>query len=127
MAWVGTASLWALKGGVPTSFALSQLNSLDDATKQSIFFTQISDSHIGFSREANKDVTATLRDAVAKLNALPTRPRLVLHTGDISQLSRADEFDTADQVLKDLRTERICFVPGEHDVLNDNGVSYLAR
>jgi 3',5'-cyclic AMP phosphodiesterase CpdA len=127
MAWVGTASLWALKGGVPTSFALSQLNALDEATKQSIFFAQISDSHIGFSKEANKDVTATLREAVAKLNTLPTRPRLVLHTGDISQLSRPDEFDTADQVLKELRTERICFVPGEHDVLNDNGVSYLAR
>jgi plastocyanin len=127
MAWVGTASLWALKGGIPTSFAMSQVGSLDEATKQSILFAQISDSHIGFSKEANKDVTATLREAVAKLNALPTRPRLVLHTGDISQLSRPDEFDTADQVLKDVRTERIFFVPGEHDVLNDNGASYLAR
>jgi plastocyanin len=127
MAWVGTASLWALKGGVPTSFAMSQLRDLDDATKQNILFAQISDSHIGFSKEANKDVTATLREAVAKLNALPRRPALVLHTGDISQLSRAEEFDTADQVLKEVRTERICFVPGEHDVLNDNGVSYLAR
>ena len=127
MAWVGTASLWALKGGVPTSFAMSQLRELDDATKQSILFAQISDSHIGFSKEANKDVTATLREAVAKLNALPRRPALVLHTGDISQLSRADEFDTADQVLKEVNTERIFFVPGEHDVLNDNGKSYLDR
>jgi len=78
MAWVGTASLWALKGGVPTSFAMSQLGSLDEATKQTTLFAQISDRHIGFSKEANKDVTATLREAVAKLNALPARPRLVL-------------------------------------------------
>src|SRR5437773_11062135 len=79
MAWVGTASLWALKGGVPTSFAMSQLGALDDATKQSILFAQISDSHIGLSKEANKDVTATLREAVAKLNALPHHPKLLLH------------------------------------------------
>jgi 3',5'-cyclic-AMP phosphodiesterase len=127
MAWVGTASVWALKGGVPTSFAMSQLGSLEDAAKQTILFAQISDSHIGFSKEANKDVTATLREAVAKLNALPRNPAFVLHTGDISQLSRPQEFDTADQVLKEVKTQRICFVPGEHDVLNDNGVSYLAR
>jgi Icc protein len=126
MAWVGTATVWALKGGVPTSFAMSQLAD-DAAARQGILFAQISDSHIGFSKEANKDVTATLREAVAKLNALPTRPEFVLHTGDISQLSRAEEFDTADQVLREVRTGRICFVPGEHDVLNDNGASYLAR
>ena len=125
MAWVGTATVWALKGGVPTSFAMNRLGSEDAA--RDILFAQISDSHIGFSKEANKDVTATLREAVAKLNALPTRPAFVLHTGDISQLSKPDEFDTADQVLRDVRTGRICFVPGEHDVLNDNGASYLAR
>jgi Icc protein len=51
----------------------------------------------------------------------------VLHTGDISQLSKATEFDTADQVLKGLRTERVWFVPGEHDVLEDNGKQYLER
>ena len=125
MAWVGTATVWALKGGVPTSFAMNRLGS-EDAAKD-ILFAQISDSHIGFSKEANKDVTATLREAVGKLNALPKRPAFVLHTGDITQLSKPDEFDTADQVLKEVRTGRICFVPGEHDVLNDNGASYLER
>jgi len=126
MAWVGTATLWTLQGGIPRSLALSQLGA-SDAMKDGVLFAQISDSHIGFSKEANKDVTAILREAVAKLNALPQRPAFVLHTGDISQLSRPDEFDTADQILKDVRTQRICFVPGEHDVLNDNGASYLAR
>ena len=127
MAWVGTGVVWGLKGGVPTSFAMSQLPLLGESEKKSIFFAQISDSHIGFSKEANKDVTATLREAVRKLNALPHAPAFVLHTGDISQLSKPDEFDTADQVLRELRTGKVFYVPGEHDVLNDNGASYLAR
>src|SRR5437867_878906 len=129
MAWAGTATLWLLEGGVPRSYSLRQLGggAGTDAAKQHVLFAQISDSHIGFNKEANKDVTATLQEAVAKLNALPRHPALVLHTGDITQLSNADEFDTADQVLKGLRTERVCYVPGEHDVLNDNGASYLAR
>ena len=127
MAWVGTGVVWALKGGVPTSYALARVPLLDENERRSILFAQISDSHIGFAKEANRDVTATLREAVGKLNALPHRPAFVLHTGDITQLSKPGEFDTADQVLRELRTERVLFVPGEHDVLNDNGASYLER
>src|SRR5881398_1436392 len=127
MAWAGTATVWALSGGIPTSFRLSSLTSMTEAERKSIFFAQISDSHIGFSKEANKDVTATLQEAVAKLNALPQRPALVLHTGDITQLAKPDEFDTANEVLKGLRTDRVSYVPGEHDVATDNGVSYLQR
>ncbi len=127
MAWAGTATLWALEGGVPRSYALSTIASLGAAAKQNVLFAQISDSHIGFDKAANKDVTATLQQAVAKLNGLPRLPELVIHTGDITQLSKASEFDTADQVISDIRTSRVFFVPGEHDVLGDNGAAYLAR
>jgi 3',5'-cyclic-AMP phosphodiesterase len=127
MAWAGTGIVWAVKSGVPTSIPIGRIPLLSDTERKSIFFAQLSDSHIGFSKEANKDVTATLREAVAKLNALPQAPAFVLHTGDISQLSLASEFDTADQVLRELRTDSVFFVPGEHDVLNGNGKSYLAR
>jgi 3',5'-cyclic-AMP phosphodiesterase len=127
MAWAGSATVWALAAGVPKSFAMSQITSLTDAQRKSIFFAQISDSHIGFSKEANKDVTATLQEAVRKLNALPQIPAFVLHTGDITQLARADEFDTANEVLKSVRTDRLFYVPGEHDVAADNGASYLQR
>jgi plastocyanin len=127
MAWAGTATAWALAGGIPVSFPLSRLPLMSEAERKSIFFAQISDSHIGFNKEANKDVTATLQEAVAKLNALPQAPALVLHTGDITQLARADEFDTADQVLKSVKTDRIFYVPGEHDVAGDNGAAYLDR
>ena len=127
MAWAGTGVVWALSGGVPKSYALSALGGLTETQKGELFFAQISDSHIGFSKDANKDVTATLQLAVDRLNALPKRPSFILHTGDISQLSKADEFDTADQVIKGIRTDRVFYVPGEHDVLTDNGAQYLRR
>jgi hypothetical protein len=127
MAWAGTATIWALSGGIPKSFALARLPLLGEAEKKSIFFAQISDSHIGFNKEANSNVTATLQEAVAKLNGLPQRPAFVLHTGDITQLAKPDEFDTANEVLKGVKTDRILYVPGEHDVATDNGVSYLKR
>src|SRR4051812_27827717 len=127
MAWAGTATVWGLSRGIPTSFPISRLSSLTAAERSSIFFAQISDSHIGFDKEANRDVTATLQDAVSKLNALPHAPRLVLHTGDITQLAKPSEFDTANEILKEVKTDRVLYVPGEHDVATDNGVSYLAR
>jgi plastocyanin len=127
MAWAGTGVAWSLVGGIPTSFPLSRLPLLTAEQRKSIFFAQISDSHIGFNKDANKDVTATLQEAVAKLNALPQNPAFVLHTGDITQLAKAAEFDTANEVLKGVKTDRIFYVPGEHDVATDNGVSYLQR
>ncbi len=127
MAWAGTASVWALSGGIPTSFALNRLPFMSESQRKSIFFVQVSDSHIGFNKEANKDVTATLQEAVGRVNALPQRPAFVLHTGDITQLAKADEFDTANQVLGGIKTDRIFYVPGEHDVATDNGASYLQR
>ena len=127
MAWTGTGILWTLSGGVPKSFALGKLGELTETQQKSLFFAQISDSHIGFNKAANQDVTATLQAAVDKLNLLPQTPAFVLHTGDISQLSKAEEFDTADQVLRGIKTDRVFYVPGEHDVLSDNGAQYLQR
>jgi 3',5'-cyclic AMP phosphodiesterase CpdA len=70
---------------------------------------------------------ATLQAAVNKVNGLPHQPDFLLHTGDISHLSRPEQFDTVDQVLKSARAKDVFFVPGEHDVLDDNGKSYLER
>jgi Icc protein len=123
MAWAGTGMVWTISGGVPrSSIAGEEMPKAGD-----LFFVQISDSHIGFNKAANADVTETMRKAVAKINALPEQPAFLLHTGDISQLSKPSEFDTADQVLKESRTKDVFFVPGEHDVATDNGVSYLER
>jgi 3',5'-cyclic-AMP phosphodiesterase len=128
MAWAGTGTLCLLQGGVLKSFALSDV--LQQKVKNitgDLSFVQISDSHIGFNKAANPDVTATLREAIAKVNALPTPPSFVLHTGDLTQLSEPDEFDTLSESLKSLKTDQIFYVPGEHDVLNDNGAMFHQR
>ena len=133
MAWAGTGTLCVMQGGVLKSFAFGASNKdfakheAEIVAKADFAFAQISDSHIGFNKAANPDVTATLQEAIAKLNALPQNPEFVLHTGDLTQLSKADEFDTLDQSLKSVRTDRIFYVPGEHDVLNDNGAQFRER
>src|SRR5882757_6466652 len=133
MAWAGTGVLWMMSGGVMKSFGMSQL--IDKGTGQlkpgivlpraDFSFVQISDSHIGFNKPANPDVVGTLQAAIDKMNALPVAPSFVLHTGDLSHLAQADEFDTLDQSLKSVKTGKIFYVPGEHDVLGDNGKQYL--
>ena len=128
MAWAGTGTLCVLQGGVLKSFALSDvLQQKIGKISGDLSFVQISDSHIGFNKDANPDVTATLREAIAKVNALPTPPSFVLHTGDLTQLSKPEEFDTLAESLKSLKTGRIFYVPGEHDVLNDNGQMFHER
>ncbi len=90
-------------------------------------FVQISDSHIGFDKPANTDVTATLQAAIDRINAMPHQPDFLLHTGDLSHLSKPGEFDTLDQLLKSAKSKQVFYVPGEHDVGLDNGQQFLAR
>jgi 3',5'-cyclic-AMP phosphodiesterase len=128
MAWAGTGAVCVLSGGVLKSYALSDV--LQQKVKHlegDLSFVQISDSHIGFNKAANPDVTTTLREAIAKVNALATPPAFVIHTGDLTQLSKPEEFDTLAESLKSLKTDRIFYVPGEHDVLNDNGEIFHER
>ena len=117
-----------MQGGVLKSFAFDDLKVRNGAMLKGDFtFAQISDSHIGFNKAANPDVTATLRVAIDKINVLPAAPEFLLHTGDLSQLSKEDEFDTLDQCLKSVRADKIFYVPGEHDVLDENGAKYRGR
>jgi len=128
MAWAGTGLLWTISGGVLASKTLAQIANAGELLPASdLSFLQISDSHIGFSKEANKDVTATFKIAVDRINAMATPPSFLIHTGDISQLSKPEEFDTFDEVLKSCRTKDIFFVPGEHDVLDGSGKLYRER
>jgi 3',5'-cyclic-AMP phosphodiesterase len=127
MAWAGTGALCVIQGGVLKSYSLSRMPDLGPKAAGELSFVQISDSHMGFNKAANPDVAGTLMAAVDKINALSTPPEFMLHTGDISHLSRPEEFDTVDQVLKRARAKDVFFVPGEHDVLNDDGKQYLAR
>src|SRR6478752_3831551 len=127
MAWAGTGALCVMQGGVLKSYSLSRLPNLGHKSDGELSFVQISDSHMGFNKPANPDVIGTLKAAVDKINGLPTPPEFMLHTGDISHLSRPEEFDTVDQLLKGATAKNVFFVPGEHDVLDDDGKQYLER
>jgi 3',5'-cyclic AMP phosphodiesterase CpdA len=133
MAWAGTGVIWTLNGGILTSRALGQAAGAGTpagaalAPAGTLNFVQISDSHIGFSKPANTDVGATFRETIARINAMPVAPEFLLHTGDLTHLAEADEFDGLDQMLRDCTTRQVFYVPGEHDILNDNGATYLER
>jgi len=128
MAWAGTGALFAFNGGIGSSIGLdAALAAPVKFGLASFTFAQISDSHIGFNKPPNADARATFRDAIAKVKALPEQPDFIIHTGDVSQLSRDDEFDDADQMLKELERP-VFFVPGEHDMLDpDGGKAFLNR
>lgn len=127
MAWAGTGLVWTLSGGIPVSHAFGKTKEPNTHKAKDFSFVQISDSHMGFNKPANPDVVSTLQAAIQKINALPDKPDFLLHTGDITHLSRPDQFDNVDQILKTANTKDVFFVPGEHDVLDDNGKSYLDR
>ena len=125
MAWAGAGMVWAMKGGILTARAFGA-----DATAAAdadFTFVQVSDSHIGFHKGVYSDVVGTFQSAVSRINAFPVSPSLVLHTGDLTHLSKPAEFDTVAQVMKSIKTQRSFFVPGEHDYFVDNGHRYLER
>jgi len=129
MAWAGTGLLWTMAGGVPTSklFAATIGASAHTQTGAGFSFVQISDSHIGFNKAANQDVAGTLKLAIDKINGLSVTPELLLHTGDVSQSSKASEFDTAQQIVASAKVGQTFYVPGEHDTASDDGVLYRER
>lgn len=118
MAWAGAGVAWTLVGGVPRSRLLGSAQAADDELG-GLSFVQLSDTHIGFNKDANPDVIGSAKQAIAKINAMPFKPAFALHTGDVTHLSKASEFDAAQQLLSDIMARPIHFIPGEHDVLDD--------
>ena len=125
MIWAGTGVLWALSGGVPKSVGL--LGEALAAEASGFTFLQISDSHIGFNKPANPDALGTLREAIAKVKAVKSKPAFMIHTGDITHLSKPDEFDSAAQLIGGSGLN-VHYVPGEHDFIDEGlGKLYLER
>jgi 3',5'-cyclic-AMP phosphodiesterase len=127
MGWAGTGVIWSLSGGVPRTLGLIGEASAAEMKQDGLMFVQISDSHIGFHLPPNPDPRGTLTEAIDKIKAMPTQPAFLVHTGDISHLSKEEEWDTADQVIKSAN-KQVFYIPGEHDVADaDNGKAYLER
>ena len=124
MTWVGTGVLWTLSGGVPHSIGL--LGEAKAAEPRGLSFVQISDSHMGFDKPANPNARGTLEEAIAKVNALADKPAFMIHTGDISHLSKEKEFDDADGIISQSRLD-VHYVPGEHDFLDPEQKLYRQR
>src|SRR5258708_6435242 len=127
MIWAGTGVLWTMVGGVPRSSSLLGISEAKAQAATGFTFLQISDSHIGFKAPANPNPMATLDEAIAKIGGLPQKPAFMIHTGDITHLSKPEEFDNADQAIGKARLDTF-YVPGEHDVIDaDLGKAYMER
>ena len=126
MLWAGTGVVWTVSGGVPRSLLLGSRAQAAEAPGRDLSFVQISDSHIGFANAPNMDTPGTLREAIDRVNQLKGNSPLMIHTGDVSHLSKDGQFDTAEQIIRGAGLETH-YVPGEHDVLVDDGKAFFER
>lgn len=127
MVWAGTGLVWTLAGGVPRTSGLLGLPAAEAAAPGGFSFLQISDSHVGFDKAANPHAIETLRDAIGKIGALAQKPAFMIHTGDITHLSKPKQFDDAAQIIGAARLD-VHYVPGEHDLVDEGqGKLYLER
>src|ERR1700694_5455124 len=129
MAYGGAGTLFALAGGVfaPIELAVAAADKQSAARLGNPLFVQISDTHIGFNKDANPDVNGTLTQTIDLVNGMSEQPELILHTGDITHLSKPAEFDLAQQLLGALRTKDLHTVPGEHDTVDPSAAEYFSR
>ena len=124
MTWAGTGLLWTVAGGVPRSLGL--VDGAMAAEAPGLTFLQISDSHMGFDKPANPNAKGTLEEAIARINAIPQRPSFMIHTGDITHLSKPAEFDDAEKIISQAKLD-VHYVPGEHDILDEEVKLYKER
>jgi Icc protein len=122
MVWAGAGVLWSVQGGVPRSTLIGSAA----AETTGLSFVQISDSHIGFANPPNADTPGTLHEAVKLVGTLKGDATMMIHTGDVSHLSKDAQFDTADQIIGEAGLDTH-YVPGEHDVLVDDGKGFFER
>jgi len=125
MTWAGTGVLWTMAGGVPASLGI--IDGALAAVPKGFSFLQISDSHIGFDKPANPNTKGTLEEAIERVKALPAKPYFMIHTGDITHLSKPSEFDDAEKIISQAKLD-VHYVTGEHDVVDpEAGKLYRER
>jgi len=124
MTWAGTGILWTVAGGVPRSIGL--VDQAIAADVKDFTFLQISDSHVGFDKPANPNAKGTLEEAIGRIKTLPAKPAFMIHTGDITHLSKDDQFDDAEQIISQAKLD-VHYVPGEHDIIDPDIRLYRER
>jgi 3',5'-cyclic AMP phosphodiesterase CpdA len=129
MTWAGTGVLWTIAGGVPHSLGIVGEAAAQEAKSTQalgLTFLQISDSHMGFDKPANPNAKGTLEEAIGRIKAIPTRPSFMIHTGDITHLSKEQEFDDAEKIISSAKLD-VHYVPGEHDIIDPENKLYKER
>jgi 3',5'-cyclic-AMP phosphodiesterase len=127
MSWGTAGILWTVAGGVPFARALDAADGRKElAGTDNFSFVQVSDSHIGFTKDPNPTPDATLREALDRISAMPNRPAFMVHTGDVSHLSKPTEFEAASGIMKAAALDTF-YVPGEHDAIGDDGKEFFSR
>src|SRR5476649_286518 len=124
MTWAGTGVLWTISGGVPHSLGL--VDEANAAEAKGLTFLQISDSHMGFDKPANPNAKGTLEEAIGRIKAIPAKPAFMIHTGDITHLSKVSEFDDAEKIISEAKLD-VHYVPGEHDIIDPEIKLYKER
>ncbi|KAA1007245.1 metallophosphoesterase [Paraburkholderia panacisoli] len=129
LAFGGIDTVFVLAGGILTPVELVLAATAKDLSIASAIplFLQISDTHIGFNKEANPDVAGTLWQTIDFVNAMPVKPALAIHTADTTHLSKPAEFDLAAQLLSGMNITELHTVPGEHDVTDGPETEYFSR
>ncbi len=125
-AWTGAAVVWSVAGGIPRTVGATGTGKSAAGTS-GFTFVQISDTHVGFNKPANPDIVGGVRRAIGEINALPNAPAFVVHTGDVSHLSKPEEFGQAKELFAEIKVDHRHIVPGEHDALDDGLTGYLKQ
>ena len=86
MTWAGSAMVWTVAGGIPRSRLIGRAV----AAETGFSFAQVSDSHLGFDKPVNTNVTGTFQEALGQVDGdCRQNPPFLIHTGDITHLFEA--------------------------------------
>ena len=124
MAWAGTGVLWLMRGGGSSpsvsagSVAQHGMSGPISASSRSATATSAS------TRPPTQDVIGTLQAAIARINALPQRARVrAAHRRHHPSREARGVRHRATRSLKGAKAGDVFYVPGEHDVFDDNGTA----
>lgn len=121
--WITAGAAACAKAGLgPTS------TGPQPTPRDGFLLMQITDTHWGYSGPANPDPRGSIERAVAEIAGWPEKPDLVIHTGDISQMTtdaaqRTQRLTEAKQAFSRLGV-KLNAIPGEHDASLDRGAAF---
>jgi 3',5'-cyclic AMP phosphodiesterase CpdA len=129
--WIAAGAAACARGGAaaPMAATPAPLRPRDrDDEPGTFLIMQITDTHWGYTGPANPDPRGTIERAIAEIARWPQKPDLIVHTGDVSQLTtdaaqRKDRLVEAKELFGKLGAP-LHAIPGEHDASPDHGAAF---